>query len=427
MSDAPTPQIRYHAFDALRAAMMLLGVVLHATQYYITVALYPGFDFRDASTSSVCTVLFFGIHAFRMQVFFVMAGFFAALLCERQGAKGMWRNRLKRVGLPLLVGWLILFLPTISAFVYGTAKNAGYPAWASLTNWWRTGDIPWVDGWQPIYNLFMISPLHLWFLYCLLWFYLFALAARRIGRIGGGRVSRGMTGLFRALGERHLLLPAAIGLSTLTLLVNPSGLFAQEFPLFFPNPLAFLAYGPFFAFGWLLYRNTDLLPRFDRRPVLALGVAIVVFVYYMSLFRDAFTPEGVNTQRLAMAVLGSTIAWLCVFGFVGLFQRHFQRPSPAMRYVSDSAYWVYLAHLPLIYWMQGLLFDLRVPALVKVAIILGVATPLLLISYDLLARPTFIGRLLNGRTYPSVLVPFRSTKPAIVPATIAVAEPGPSS
>ncbi|WP_169980783.1 acyltransferase family protein [Tautonia rosea] len=417
MNDAPAPHTRYHAFDSLRAVMMLLGLVLHACQYYVTIPLFPGFDFRDVRTSGLAGLTFFGIHTFRMQTFFAMAGFFAALLCDRRGVRGMWSNRMKRVGLPLLVGWLILFPITISAFLFGIAKREGLPAWETTLNWWTTGQIPWVEDWQPLYSLFLISPLHLWFLYALLWFYMGAIVFRQIGKIGKGAIGRGVNGLFRRLTAWHLLLPAGIGFTTLTLLISPLALFDQSFPVFLPNPLPLIQFGPFFAFGWLLYRNVDLLPSMARWPVPTLVAAALMLVVYFGVTASAIGPDGRNSMRLETAAVSSAIAWLAVFGFIGLFLRYFNRPSPAMRYVSDSAYWVYLAHLPLIYWMQGLLFDLPVPALVKIGIILSVSIVVLYASYDLIVRPGVIGRFLNGRSYPSARLGLRSgTSPTPEPS-----------
>jgi len=40
------------------------------------------------------------------------------------------------------------------------------------------------------------------------------------------------------------------------------------------------------------------------------------------------------------------------------------------------------------------------PALVKAALVLGVAVPVLLASYALVVRHTVIGRILNGRNPP---------------------------
>ena len=40
------------------------------------------------------------------------------------------------------------------------------------------------------------------------------------------------------------------------------------------------------------------------------------------------------------------------------------------------------------------------PALAKVPIVLAIAVAILVASYDVLVRPTWIGALLNGRRYP---------------------------
>ena len=78
---------RYHGLDALRAAMMLLGLVLHSAAAYITLPL-PVWIYRDPDKSGVFSPLFFFIHLFRMPVFFVAAGFFAAMLMTREGPGG---------------------------------------------------------------------------------------------------------------------------------------------------------------------------------------------------------------------------------------------------------------------------------------------------------------------------------------------------
>ncbi len=66
----------------------------------------------------------------------------------------------------------------------------------------------------------------------------------------------------------------------------------------------------------------------------------------------------------------------------------------------DASYWVYLVHLPFTTWVPGLLSHLPWPAAVKVLAVLGLATPIWWLSYDLLARNTFIGKVLNGRRFP---------------------------
>ena len=77
MSDWPE---RFHALDALRAAMMLLGLVLHSAASYTRTPLGDAWPYHDPHTNVAFDLLVFFIHLFRMPLFFVVAGFFAALL-----------------------------------------------------------------------------------------------------------------------------------------------------------------------------------------------------------------------------------------------------------------------------------------------------------------------------------------------------------
>ena len=71
---------RYYGLDALRGAMMLLGIVLHSAAFYIAAPPPHVPIVTDPNKSLVMDALFEFIHAFRMPVFFVLAGFFTALL-----------------------------------------------------------------------------------------------------------------------------------------------------------------------------------------------------------------------------------------------------------------------------------------------------------------------------------------------------------
>ena len=96
--------------------------------------------------------------------------------------------------------------------------------------------------------------------------------------------------------------------------------------------------------------------------------------------------------------------WLITFGLMGLFRRICPVVSPTMRYLSDSAYWLYLAHVPLVIGAQLLVRDWPLPAFAKFVLIVAVVTGFLLWTYEHLVRYTWLGRFLNGprvRTEPS--------------------------
>lgn len=80
---------RWHFLDTLRASLMLLGIPFHAAD-----------PFRE---DSLFLDLVFGFtHLWRMETFFVLAGFFAMVMIARQGPRVWWRGRLRRLGIPLM-------------------------------------------------------------------------------------------------------------------------------------------------------------------------------------------------------------------------------------------------------------------------------------------------------------------------------------
>ena len=95
MNSAINKTERLHSLDALRAIMMMLGIVLHSTELYSVGddAFFP----KDPNTSHISLNYIFGIiHIFRMPIFFLIAGFFGALLFYERGAEAMIKNRFSR-------------------------------------------------------------------------------------------------------------------------------------------------------------------------------------------------------------------------------------------------------------------------------------------------------------------------------------------
>src|SRR3982751_3507254 len=113
---------RYHALDSLRAVMMLLGIYLHVVVAYSNSG---GWPYKQKELISSLNWSLSLIHTFRMPLFYVMAGFFGALLYDRRGLREFLENRMKRVLLPFIGAWLILF-----ALIFGmvAALNSGRPA-----------------------------------------------------------------------------------------------------------------------------------------------------------------------------------------------------------------------------------------------------------------------------------------------------------
>ena len=107
-----TKNERLHYMDSLRAVAMFLGLVLHASVLY-KVWVYDPLRIHE-QPSSALHYLAETIHVFRMELFFLVAGFFSALVCVKRGAISYAKNRLQRILLPLLL-CLIFLLPWAAA------------------------------------------------------------------------------------------------------------------------------------------------------------------------------------------------------------------------------------------------------------------------------------------------------------------------
>ena len=235
---------RYHAFDALRAAMMLLGVFLHSATAYAT---FPDvWWLKDPHPSQTGDALILLIHTFRLPVFFVMSGFFAALLVERRGPQGFLENRAARLGLPFLLGMLVLYPMLKISSVFAWALTSQPDAWAFTRSWLAQGKLERA-----------IEPMHLWFLEILMWLCLAAAAL-------APRLTRALSApWFRSLLGSPLAPVAWAALSFPTLLVSEFGMLDTPHN-FAPNFHIVLAYAVFFVFGWGLYCHRESL-RLLRR------------------------------------------------------------------------------------------------------------------------------------------------------------------
>ena len=383
-----SPPERLHALDAVRAFALLLGVAFHAMMSFVP-GLSPGlWGTIDNSPSPFLAGVSFVSHSFRMTLFFFIAGYFARLMHQRLGARAFWRQRVQRIGVPLVVGWVLSF-PVLAVI-------------------WHWGAMKLASGAPPVavslFEGFGAFPLlHLWFLYQLLWLYAGALLVRGlIVRLDRGEslrkvLDRITTGALRwPLGALLLGLPLAACLLSLPTWVPQAGIATPDRSLIPLLPAA-VGYGIAFAFGWMVHRTPDALAAMRLSWVSHLSLAFVTSLTCLALLGahpDVAIPSHVKLM-FTLAFVVSTWAWS--FALTGFALRYLAGHSALIRYLADASYWIYLAHLPLVTAMQVWVSKWPLHWGLKFPFILFASLALLLLSYHFLVRSTVIGVVLNGR------------------------------
>ena len=124
---------------------MLLGIGLHAALSFVPMSLWMVSDTRQNSAFGIAVS---AVHGFRMPLFFVMSGYFSAMLLDRRGRASLIKHRFRRVFLPLLLGMVTIVPATnwISGVAMSSAsqKAGGAAPAASATMIWaaaRAGDL----------------------------------------------------------------------------------------------------------------------------------------------------------------------------------------------------------------------------------------------------------------------------------------------
>jgi peptidoglycan/LPS O-acetylase OafA/YrhL len=327
-----------------------------------------------------------------MPVFYVLAGFFAALLLERRGTVGFVRNRLLRVLVPFAAGWAVLF-PLVAALAVAGA-SLSVPGASPLAAALRLFSSLGVLHRRP-------DPMHLWFLEYLLVYYAIAIVAVTCFQQLGG-IARHVDRVFR-MTVRSPLGPAMLAVLMVPVLLRMEAGAIDDPSGFVPEPRIVAAYAIFFGWGWLLWRNVECLSALPNRRrasiFVALGVVAALSGYLLWYWLRS-TERDAELGLMASAWCLGLAMWLFIFGLMGLCIRFLDRPISWIRYVSDSSYWAYLVHMPVLLLFQIVVAGTDwIPAL-KAIVVFAASVATLLGSYHLLVRPTWVGRVLNGRRHP---------------------------
>lgn len=377
---------------------MLLGILLHAAITYMDRRmdglLWP---IDDQPRQFGFDVLFWWIHGWRIPLFFVMAGFFAAMLARRRGPVGFIRHRIQRILLPVAIASVTLLPMMYYLWGWGWQLEGR----ATFREIWRANfDDEFIDD-------HFFGPAHLWFLnYLVVFSFVYWLILRLRGAQAGGDEPTLPVPAQRCL--TSALRPVWFAIPTFAFLAIDPGFFLAYHHLV---PLTGKAWlyevaqlsfqGYFFVVGvylFRLHRNIDALKRYAWLYLLLAHLLFVGCVWLIGrsfAMRDA--GDGIDLPtRLGLAAGVALFCWLMIWGLTGLGLTVLARPRVWLRWLSDSAYWVYLVHLPIVVVLMIVMRHWPIGPWPRFLLIVAVTSALTLVSYQYAVRFTVIGRWLNG-------------------------------
>lgn len=357
---------RIHSMDALRASTMLLLVPVHAA---------AALSANGQSGPWAAGVYWF-VHVFRLPLFFAMSGFFLTLLISRKGLRETARNRTLRIVVPLAVG-----LVTVVPLMLLASQATGTPI---------ASDVPLTDG-----NPVTLQPSFLWFLW-----YLLIIDGVAIGLFLAAPSLLRRTGeAIRSAIGRPLLGVGLLAVPTvLALWSQANWTAAASSDTFIPDPSALAYYALFFGLGATLCAHRGLIGAASRNAWRWLACAIAATLPAAVLFTLHNSPTyGARPYVHGAALLLYSVAtWTSLLALIGLADRYLDRPRPALRYLADSSYWIYISHMPALVLLVALIAATSFGTASQFAIVTIGSLAASLATYALFVRYTAIGRVLNG-------------------------------
>jgi surface polysaccharide O-acyltransferase-like enzyme len=364
----PGMKTRNGGIDALRAAVTLL-VVFHHTA--ITYGAVGGWYYREVdpstkSLSGILLILFCTINqAWFMGLFFLLAGYYTPASYDRHGPAGFARERLLRLGIPLLVYFFLLHPLTVA--LAQTARGRSFIG---------VFDYLWMHG--------KFEPGPLWFaeallIFASLWMLWRAMVKPRKAGAPPFPSNAALLAAALATGAAAFLLrliwPVGVNVAFLQL-----GYFASYIVLFFAGCAA--------ASGRRLEQIPDDQKRIWLRVAwVALPILPILAVLGSHFSRLAGHGEGGwNAQALTYAFWEPFVAWGFILGLLAFFQRRFAALTGIWPSLARRAYLIYIIHPPILVGTALAWREIAAPALVKFVVTGTVACALCYLAAGLILR-----------------------------------------
>ena len=350
---------RLFYLDNLRIYLTILVILHHASIAYGGAGDWAVKDPGADVLSRIFLTFFTAVNqSFFMSAFFLLAGFFTPDALERKGAGYFVKDRLIRLGIPILVYTTLII--NLNQLLLGV----------------------WMRG-KPFRWIFDYHPGHLWFLQALLLFAVIYVLYRM--------------GMKRATIKQHLqfysdrfppnriLALSIVFLTALTFVVRiwfPVGKWV--FPKF--QLAHFVHYTFSYCVGILAYRG-DWFLRLGRAQARTWGIVALLtlplfflpMIFSRALEDDASRAKllgGLHWQSFTYAAEESIMLIAVLTFLLYFFRERFSGSSPLLRSMAASVYTVYIIHQTLLIAFNVLFLPVDIPTILKFPIVSLIVVPL---------------------------------------------------
>lgn len=381
---AARPTTRLGYVDNLRILLTVLVLAHHCALTYGALPIWYWTEPSESLSGLALMVFVIANQLWFMGSFFLLSGLFVPGSVDRKGPGAFARDRIVRLGVPLVAFWLVA-RPVLSLPGWPERRAAGE---SFLHFWFSVGD-----------------PGPMWFVEVLLVLSLAyaafrALRARSAARRGAiVRPDDVAADAAPALVAQPLSFRAIAGfvavltvVTALWRLAVPMGTYWVGVGL--PSPAYLPQYVLLFVAGLLAARRGWLTALTARQGRVALIVALVGVGPALGLSALASAPDAGILALLGQSLAENVVAIGAVVGLLVLFRERFSGQPAWARFAAQHSFAVYVIHPLVLVGVAVLLSPLVAPAGVKFLVLLALSVPLCWGVAYLLRRIPGVARVL---------------------------------
>jgi glucan biosynthesis protein C len=360
--------------DNLRSFALLLGIIFHAAIVY---ASKIGYAIQNTQRLDSLSYFCFWIHSFRMPLFFLISGYFSALVWEKKGKNMYIEGRIFRIFIPMALG--LLLLSPIQYFLMSLIKSP---------------DLKMIVFLERFFTPQSFAHSHIWFLVDLLIFsILFILTPKQFLKNIATYIDRSLI----PIGIVFVTFVWSLTLFSHAFFPRGDSFYGIDKLTFFYQ-LGFFISGLFIYYLNILSHFRDHITTIDLLTWLCLGIFVFLIFYQLETSDPLWMPYFYGR----ILIRGLHLFVWCISPFVWaiffhlLFKKYFNFTNVFTVYLIDSSLPIYLLHHPISLITAFYFRGLDIPVMTKFGLHTIIVISLSFFLYDTFIKNTIILRKLFG-------------------------------